>query len=93
MTGCTYLQSINSNKNLRQSLFTGQLFYMTTFCFGADFVNYSMGLPVKKKTNNTQRRRDAVCGLTNDYEYAVGRAPQSERRLGSVRLPGHAFLA
>ncbi len=34
-----YLQSINSDKHLTQSLFAGQSFYMTTFCFGDYIVN------------------------------------------------------
>jgi hypothetical protein len=34
-----YLQSINSDKHLPQSPFTGQIFYMTTFCFVVYIVN------------------------------------------------------
>ncbi len=32
--GLLYIQSINSEKHLPQSPFTGKFFYMTTFCFG-----------------------------------------------------------
>ncbi len=42
-----YLQSINSDKLLPQSPFTGQFFKMTTFCFGVNIVNYSMPVGIK----------------------------------------------
>jgi hypothetical protein len=39
-----YLQSINPDKYLPQSPFTGQFFYMTTFCFGVYIVHISQCL-------------------------------------------------
>jgi hypothetical protein len=44
-----YLQSINSNKQLAQSPFTGKFFKIMTLCFGVYIVNYSMVLAKRRK--------------------------------------------
>ncbi len=52
---CMYLQSINSDKPLPQSPFTGQYFYMTTFCFCV-YVSFLTDVAIEPKSQSNNVR-------------------------------------